>query len=399
MGLFSRNPNEAVYVGGKKHWTDVIKNSGPGEALIWRQPEEDFNTNSTLIVMPGEQAIFIKGGVIEHVFDNGTYKLTTENYPFISRLKNAFTGGISTFNCVVYFVRTVHSKEVRWGTSNRIQARDNVNGFRVDIGANGSYKIQIVNPIIFLEKMIGNNISVQMEDDLQSYFRNEFSGKIRTCLSKFFNSYSEEFIGIEENLEELSEQLQPEIDRIMNPYGLQCVKFTIAAMDISTEKYDRIDDINIGVFGQVQTARGEKAAKDAMGADYATIKGMHILESLAQNPAAGGAAGFQAGMAMGQTAATVYSTIAENVFGSARQDFFEKKDTFMSERQPSGRYMQQTAAAQNLCPKCGALVPEEANYCPKCGMAISSNEIYCSGCGKKVEVGTNFCPHCGKRIP
>jgi hypothetical protein len=28
------------------------KNSGSGDILIWRQTEEDFNTNSTLIVMP-----------------------------------------------------------------------------------------------------------------------------------------------------------------------------------------------------------------------------------------------------------------------------------------------------------------------------------------------------------
>ena len=81
MGLFDRNPNEVAYTGGKKHFADVIKNSGPGDLLIWRQPEEDFNTNCTLIVMPGEEAIFIKGGTIEQTFDNGTYKLSTENYP------------------------------------------------------------------------------------------------------------------------------------------------------------------------------------------------------------------------------------------------------------------------------------------------------------------------------
>ena len=89
MALFNKNPNEVAYTGGKKHWADVIKNTGPGELLIWRQPEEDFNTNSTLIVMPGEEAIFIKGGTVEQVFENGTYKLSTENYPFISRLRNA----------------------------------------------------------------------------------------------------------------------------------------------------------------------------------------------------------------------------------------------------------------------------------------------------------------------
>lgn len=69
MALFGRNPNESAYVGGKKHWTDVIKNSGSGELLIWRQPEEDFNINSTLVVMPGEEAIFIKGGTVEQVFE------------------------------------------------------------------------------------------------------------------------------------------------------------------------------------------------------------------------------------------------------------------------------------------------------------------------------------------
>ena len=102
MGLFNwKNSNESAYVGGQKHWVDVIKNSGDGKLLIWRQPEEDFNTNSTLIVMPGEQAIFINAGNIEQVFTSGTYKLSTENYPFISRLRNVFSGGISTFNSVV----------------------------------------------------------------------------------------------------------------------------------------------------------------------------------------------------------------------------------------------------------------------------------------------------------
>ena len=174
MGLFDKNPNEAAYAGGKKHWTDVIKNSGPGELLIWRQPEEDFNTNSTLVVMPGEQAIFIKGGNIEEVFDNGTYKLSTANYPFISRLRNAFSGGISTFNCVVYFVRSADSEEIRFGTDSPIQVRDKVWGVRTDARVRGAYKVRIVNPAKFLEKLIGNNIQFQLQGELDKYFASEF---------------------------------------------------------------------------------------------------------------------------------------------------------------------------------------------------------------------------------
>ena len=142
MPIF-KNPNEAAYLGGKKHFTDVIKNSGHANAIIWRQPEEDFNTNSTLVVMPGEQAIFIKGGVIEQIFENGTYKLSTENYPFIGRLRNMLSGGVSAFNCVVYFVKTSHSMELLWGTSSPIQVRDKMLGVATKLRARGSYKIQI----------------------------------------------------------------------------------------------------------------------------------------------------------------------------------------------------------------------------------------------------------------
>ena len=98
MALIPKNPNEVLYVGGKKHFQDVIKNGGGADALIFREMEEDFNTNSTLIVAPGEQAVFGKNGQIEYVFtESGKYTLSTENYPFLTRLKTMLTGGISKY--------------------------------------------------------------------------------------------------------------------------------------------------------------------------------------------------------------------------------------------------------------------------------------------------------------
>ena len=187
MGIFSKNANEAAYVGGKKHWTDVIKNTGAGEYLIWRQPEEDFNTNSSLVVMPGEAAIFVDRGQIVQTFENGTYQLTTENYPFISRLRNAFSGGVSKYNCVVYFVRKAVSKELLWGTSSRIQVRDKVWNIRTDIGARGAFKIKVENPGVFLEKMLGNNVTYQTQAEIFDYFGEELQSKIVSILASFFN--------------------------------------------------------------------------------------------------------------------------------------------------------------------------------------------------------------------
>ena len=232
MSLFKKNPNETAFAGGKKHWTDVIKNTGDGNLLIWRQPEEDFNTNSTLVVMPGEEAIFVNQGVIEQVFENGTYTLSTNNYPFISRLRNAFSGGISTFNCVVYFVRKASSVEIKWGTDSPIQVRDKILGIATKLRARGSYKIQVENSAKFLETVIGNNIQCATQDDLNKFFISQFQSKIKSAVAKELCASETEVLGIDARLDEFSELIKPQVNELLLVNGLKCSAFSIMAIDI-----------------------------------------------------------------------------------------------------------------------------------------------------------------------
>lgn len=334
MALISRNPNEAAYVGGKKHWADVIKNSGSGELLIWRQPEEDFNTNSTLIVMPGEEAIFINGGVIEEEFKNeGTYKLSTENYPFISRLRNNFTGGVSTFNCVVYFVRKADSKEILWGTDMPIQVRDKAWNVRTDAKVRGAYKVRIENPSLFLKKLIGNNVYFQTQEEITKYFQNELQSKIRTAVSKFLNQLQQELIGIDEYLDELSERIEPYIDDVLKEYGLKCVKFSLSGLDIDITKYDRADDYHLT---EVIRPLKQKAGKELLGEDYRIIKGVDLLTDVANNPGAGGIAAAGAGMGLGMAAGSAFGSIATSIFGQQIQQL--QPNSQPSQPTPSGRF-------------------------------------------------------------
>ncbi len=317
MALFNKNPNESAYMGGKKHCADVIKNTGSGELLIWRQPEEDFNTNSTLIVMPGEEAIFIKGGTVEQVFENGTYKLSTENYPFISRLRNAFTGGISTFNCVVYFVRKADSREIIWGTDSPIQVRDKVWGVRTDAKVRGAYKVRIVNPAKFLEKLIGNNIPFQFQSDLTKYFRNEFQGKIKSAVSKFLNALEQELIGIDAYMDDLSNNIEPYIDEALEDYGLKCVKFSLSGLDIDTSKYDQLDKSQMELIARTRGFQGDKAGLDILGNDWTKVKNVELMKDIANNPGAGGIAGIGAGLGMGIGAAGTFGNVTQQVFAPA----------------------------------------------------------------------------------
>lgn len=324
MGLFGRNPNESAYIGGKKHFADVIKNSGAGDLLIWRQPEEDFNTHSTLIVMPGEMAVFINGGTVEEVFENGTYKLDTENYPFISRLRNAVTGGISAFHCVVYFVRTAHSQEIFWGTETPIQARDKVWGVRTDIRARGSYKLHIDNPVVFLQKVLGNNIRYETQEGMNDYFIHEFQSKIKSVISNHVNQTESELIGLDARLDEFSQAIEPLLDDVLSEYGLKCDNFNVSALDVDKSKYDNIDEAQMEAVRNSILARGDAAAMNVLGENWEKQQAVHIMTNLSNNQNAGAIGTMGAGLGMGMMAGSVFGGIAGQVMQPMSQSMTQK---------------------------------------------------------------------------
>ena len=306
MGLFNnKNPNETAYVGGKKHFTDVIKNSGPGELLLWRQPEEDFNTNSTLIVMPGEEAIFINGGNIEQVFTSGTYKLNTNNYPFISRLRNAFSGGISTFNCVVYFVRKAVSMEIYWGTDSPIQVRDPIFQIACDVQARGSYKVSIEDSAKFLTLMIGNNVFLTTQAELTNFFRSQFLMHIKSNLAKAIKNSGEELIGINAQQEVIANELSKIISGIFDEYGIYLQTFSVESIDVvDNENRQKLED-----------AISSKGVMGILGDNWERQKQFELMKDVANNPTnfAGMGAGIGAGIGMGGA----FSSMANGMFNNS----------------------------------------------------------------------------------
>lgn len=320
MSIF-KNANEINFVGGRKHWTDVIKNTGPASSLIWKQPEEDFNTNSTLIVMPGEQAIFVNGGVIEQIFDNGTYKLSTQNYPFISRLRNMLSGGVSVFNCVVYFVRVSDSVELLWGTASPIQVRDKTLGIATKIRAHGSYKVQVNRPELFLTKLVGSNRGfVGQQDLVDKFFSNEFQSKIRSQITHCLNETNTELLGIEDHIEELSEQIQPSLQEAFIPYGLHLVKFSIAAMDIMDDELRRrYDEIGMDSIAKLRNAQADKGVQQILGDGWEKQQSVEILRTLANNPA-GDAAAAGIGIGAGMAASGAFANMAAQTFAPTSED-------------------------------------------------------------------------------
>ncbi len=324
MGFFNKNIH---------NWTSVIKNQSDGNLIISKHPEENFNTNSTLIVEPSEEAIFIRNGELEQVFENGTYNLTSENYPFISALRNSFSGGKNSFTCSVYFVRKAHSMEIKWGTDSPIQLRDPVLEIMTSICARGAYKIQVDNGAKLLIKLLGNNVNFLMQTELNNYFANEFQQQIKSILTSSILSLNKEILGINAEQNTLAGNIEPKLQEILSEYGIKLIRFSIAGIDIPENDPNR---------QKLEEAFANRKVMNILGKDWGRQQATEILHSVAENE--GGIVGLGAGLGAGLSAGQTITEMSKEI-------------------------LQQSAK----------------KFCTECGVEISADAKFCSNCGKKQE--------------
>lgn len=308
MSLFKKNPNEAAFAGGKKHFLDVIKNSSDGNLLIYKCPEEDFNTGSTLIVQEGEEAIFLKDGAVQNVFTAGRHVLSTDNYPFLSRIVNAFSGGISTFNCKVYFIRTASSMENLWGTASPIQVRDPIQMIMTSLRARGSFKISVCNGQVFLSKLIGNNVDFLTQEGITLFFRNEMMTHVKSQIAKYIKESNEEILGICSEQEELSQKLTPALGVIFEEYGVKLLNFSISAIDIPENDPNR---------QKLEAAYSTKRESQIYGNEYQKFVAREVVTNLSKNDNAAGIAVMGAGMNAAGGVGNMFASAGSELFNSA----------------------------------------------------------------------------------
>ncbi|MDL2241995.1 SPFH domain-containing protein, partial [Bacteroidales bacterium OttesenSCG-928-L03] len=266
------------------------------------------NRNSTLVVMPGEEAIFIKEGNIVSVSDSGTYNLETENRYWATRFRTLFTGGISPYNCVVYFVRKADSEEILWGTKEPIQYYDDTFG-NLDLKANGAYKIKIDNPALFLTELIGNNVLFETQADLNNYFRREMQSYIAESLANAIDGLKAQGKVVFETVnkrEEFSNIISPQVQLAFNKYGLELRKFSVASCTITSRD------------PEIQKMITDRARMNYLGDRWAAQQQVDIMKDVANNPS-GGIAGAGMGLGMGVGMGAAFGGMSQQVFQQPQQ--------------------------------------------------------------------------------
>ncbi|WP_445339416.1 SPFH domain-containing protein [Bifidobacterium sp. ESL0825] len=339
MAVFKRNSNEAAFAGGEKHFVDVIKNRSDNDTLIFKNPEEDFNNGTTLVVGPGEKAIFVYQGTIEQIFDPGSYTLTSANYPFISRLRNSLSGGVSSFHSLVYFVRTATSREIKWGTQTPIKVYDKALGdqfqgigVETEVRARGAYRIKVDDCGIFLTQLIGNNYDLTDQESITDYFRNQFLGHIVSILTTELTKWEGPLISVPANAVTYAKTIEDEIAPIAAEYGMKVLNFSISAIDIvdneARQEAQELVSKNREQFygrmaqgqGEAAYAQGQQSAYETYGTNYQQAQVLNAMNGAASNPGSDGGALLGAGMGltMGAGMGQVIPNMVNQAMGQAQ---------------------------------------------------------------------------------
>ncbi len=127
------------------------------EEMVRRVPQYgsgDFRLGSQVIVREYQQAVFFRDGKAYDTFGPGRHTITTANLPLLSGLIGLLTSGKTPFTAEVYFVSMREFLDHKWGTSEPIALRDTDLGL-VRLRAFGTYSIQISDPALFVNKIVG----------------------------------------------------------------------------------------------------------------------------------------------------------------------------------------------------------------------------------------------------
>lgn len=393
--------------------SEVIEFKGSPDLLVWKHPEENFNTTSQLIVDPTHEALLVLNGNAADLFGEGRHTLTTSNIPFLRKIIEIPTGGKTAFPCKVYYVNKVHQMDLLWGTKDAIPLEDPLYDIFLHVMIHGSLSYSIVDSRKFLLKLAGLRDTFTAEM-LVSKFRGIIAKHVKDCVSKIMINGKLSYFMISANLMEISDVLQERIAEIFDEYGIEIEFFNVEAISVPKEDYDA-----------VSKAKERRTSRLIEGYTWQEERQMMIAEKFASNEGTMGALGGMMGGAMGgMVMGSTISEVARNALSTERipkepspKDVSGIKPTkgvnslsgtspfdisgFINGGHQNPEVQNQSASVENpaagggqkFCSECGQPLSPGAKFCPECGHKVDNN--VCPKCGNAIKPGMKFCPECG----
>jgi membrane protease subunit (stomatin/prohibitin family) len=254
--------------------------------MVYRFPVagQEIKMGAKLIVREGQAACFVNKGELADVFEPGTYTLSTENMPFLTKIMSWKHGFNSPFKAEVYFVTTRQFTNQAWGTQNPILLRDPEFGY-VRLRAFGTYAIKVADPATLLKNVVGTAGQFSVEE-LSQQLR-------RMVVSSFSDALGEMKIAavdLASHYEELGDKLREKMNKKFEEYGVVVASFVVENISLPKNVEEVLDKrTSMGIVGNI--------------GQYAAFNAAEAMGKMGDN-GGGGVAGLgaqmAAGMGMGQ---------------------------------------------------------------------------------------------------
>ncbi len=350
MGLFSFLKRQLLKV--------IQMEEMPANVLVKKYRLEDRDeimNSSSLVVRPGQVAIFVHKGEICDVFAEGTYKLASENIPVLTKVLSLPTGFDSPIKADVYFVNVRQVTGLKWGTQNPVMMRDKEFG-NVRVRGFGVYAMQIIDPKVFMRQVSGvSDCTIENVDG-------QFKPMILEALTDTIAESKISALDLAMNYREFSDEVLKVAENSMSKFGVKITSMVIENISLPEEVEKALDErTKLGIL------------KDEMGT-YTQYQAANALRDAAQNESDGNLAGLGVGLGAGTTMGNIFANAlaGQNMQNNNQNNAQEKVEC--------------------VCPGCGANLMKKAKFCPECGVKIVKT---CSKCGHELKNNQKFCPECG----
>ena len=271
----------------KHHIIEVIDYEGPQDVFIWKHPAEDFNTKSQLIVRESQEAIFFRNGQALDVFPSGRYTLETQNLPLLRKVVGLATGGVTPFQCEVYYINKAVSMGIDWGTDSPIQMMDVEYGVPIFIRSYGDYSLRVKDARKMLVKLVGTmsrsmqddrvnvpykqGVAQYTQDEIKKYFNEILAMHIRDCIAN--SMINKQIGGMEVNTQliSLAQGIKAQLSEVFNEYGIELNHFTVSNVSVKglEEFHNTIKKVKLDTLSESGKAGIERIR---MGVDAERIQ-------------------------------------------------------------------------------------------------------------------------------
>ncbi|THB78281.1 MAG: SPFH domain-containing protein [Desulfobulbaceae bacterium] len=355
-----------------------------GNELVHRLPESgsgEIKFGAQLTVRDSQAAVLFYKGKARDAFGSGRHTLKTANLPILTKILSIPWRGNSPLRAEVYMVNLKYFTNLKWGTMNPVAFRDSELGL-IRLRAHGIYNLQVVQPVLFINSLVGTMGKFTTED-VSTYLKRVIVSRLNDYLGETLDT----IIDLPGQFDELSVELQKRLTLDFAHFGLRLSHLYITSITPPEEVQKAIDDKSrLNVISDMDK--------------FVRMKAAMAMEKAAENQSEAGAG---MGMGMGMMMPAMFGAMKSQDNGTTKTEALIECPDCRNKIPADARFCplcghQQVILSQ--CSNCGKNLSPNARFCSKCGTSTEQKPMamVCKGCGTENMPGSMFCNQCGNKL-